>query len=111
MIQLSYGDIKKEYKNYYISLLQKNNYVEISKEEAHKITSGFVLEENKIFLVVRAVHPKKDNHYRITINEKNEVYIFNGQMGSVGFKIHKDAIVLAVEKIPQNIYVTFAVVK
>jgi hypothetical protein len=107
------GLIKNEYKNYYISLLESNNYIEITREEVRKITQDFNSKDDnndKIFIVVRAVSPDKESHYRVTINEKNEIHVFYGRLGWAG-KIKKDVIVIPVEILPGNIYISYSVIK
>jgi hypothetical protein len=108
---LSYDVIKDEYKKHYISLLESKAYIEITKDEAKKISTKFLDGDNKKIIVVRAIYPRKGGSYFIRFNDKNDIYIKYYQMGSKGLRIHKDALVLKVDKMPPNVYISYILAK
>ncbi|GHV88561.1 hypothetical protein AGMMS50267_09210 [Spirochaetia bacterium] len=102
-----------KYKDKYISLLQAREYVEITQEEANRIAINNFTGDSKKYLVVRAVYrffpkyPSRPGSYNILLNEKNNFSIYYSIMGDRGYEMEGDALVIEVETIPNNFYVSY----
>ena len=124
---VEYKIIKKEFKEEYINLLNDNEYVYIEKNEFFNIFEEYndyyydrdndieIIKfnyDNNSFIIVRAVNANYfDNNYYIFLSEDNELFITHGSMGSRLYWIDKDAIILSLEKIPDEIYIEYSITK
>ncbi|GHV88560.1 hypothetical protein AGMMS50267_09200 [Spirochaetia bacterium] len=104
-----------KYKDKYISLLQAREYVEITQEEANRIAINNFTGNSKKYLVVRAVYtffpeyPSRPGTYNILLSEKNDLFVYYTVMGDRRYEVEGDALIIEVETIPNNFYVSYSV--
>ncbi|GHV88746.1 hypothetical protein AGMMS50267_11060 [Spirochaetia bacterium] len=111
------GRMSDTYKAEYISLLQSQEYVEITKAEANRISLSNFNGNSKKYLVVRALYtffPNEpyrsgDGSYNILLSGENNLFIDYTVMGDSNYQVKEDALVIEVDKIPDNFYVGFSV--
>ena len=83
------------------------NYSDDKKHDTIKFNYG---REN--YFIVRAVNKNYFyNNYNVVLTNENELFISHHAMGSKVYWIHKDAILLSLDKIPAEIYVNSYIVK
>jgi hypothetical protein len=108
--------INDTFKSEYISLLQSQEYVEITKKEANRISFNTFNGDSKKYLVVRALYaffpkyPSRPGGYNIYLSEsKKDLYISYTVMGDSNYQWKEDALVIEVDTIPDNFYVWVSV--
>jgi hypothetical protein len=120
---IEYKLIKEDLKDKYINILNENEYIIIGRNGLFNIFEEYndyyyddrdeVIKfnyENDFYLIVRAVNANYfTNNYYVFLTDENELFITHSSMGSKVYWIDKDAIIISLEEMPDEIYVSFSV--
>jgi hypothetical protein len=102
--------INSSYKDNYLNMLQNIEIIEITQEEANRISYNILTEADKRYFIIRALYPIKGGIYRINLTENNNLYILYSVMAKRDYKPNKDALIIETDEKPNNIYISFSMV-
>jgi hypothetical protein len=102
--------INSSYKDNYLNMLQNEEVIEITQEEANRISKNIFTEADKRYFIIRALYPIKGGIYTINLTENNNLYILYSVMARRDYKPNKDALIIETDETPNNIYISFSMV-
>ena len=101
--RLEYNILPKEYEKEYFILLADRQYIIFPEDKFEEIIGRKKIKNYVI--AVRAVYTNIGGEYRILENEYQEISIRYYILGRV-FRINKSILLLEVDSLPKNIYVS-----
>jgi hypothetical protein len=96
-------DIKKEYRNVYIKILNERKYVILSNDDYHLLT--YKMLKKKYGLAIRGVYTDHSGFFDVYENFKNELYVvFSPNKDERPLFYKKAVLIVEVDELPEDIY-------
>lgn len=96
------SDDKKEE---YIRLLYEQSFFIIGEDEYIKISEK--LPTKKYIIVLRALYTNRGGRYKVIQNDVADILVSYAVLGA-GRKVHKAVLLVEVDRLPNNVYVSYS---
>ncbi len=96
-------------KSEYIKILEYSSYVELEEDEYLKLAKKNL--EKKHGLAVRAVYAHSGGNFDVIRDYKNDCHIHYMVMGSKVWELHREILIIEADELPNEIFVSYSVVK
>lgn len=105
---IAFTNILDMYKERYFALLSDKPYCVITENEYQLLTGRII--KSRYAIAIRAVYTNDGGSYKVTQNDKSEILVKHYVLGT-GKKINRDVLVLELDELPSNVFVSCASAK
>lgn len=106
--ELLYTVILDSKKEEYIKLLSEQSFFIIPKDEYIRMTGK--IPAKKYIIALRALYTNLGGKYKVIQNDVADILVWYGVLGS-GRKVYKTVLLVEVDQLPNNVYVSYSTAK
>ena len=107
--ELPYTVVSDDKREGYIKLLCERSFFIIGNDEYIKISGGKI-PAKKYIIALRALYTNLGGIYKVVQNDVADISVWYGVLGS-GKKIHQTVLLVEVDTLPDNVYVSCSTAK
>ena len=101
--ELFYSEIPVEEEKKYLELLHDRSFCVVEKAEYERMTGQFILK--KYVIAIRAVNNGFGGYYTVIQNDNTAIAVSYYILGG-GVEVIKDVLLIQVDRLPKDVYVT-----
>lgn len=106
--ELLYTVIFDSKKEEYIKLLSEQSFFIIPKDEYIRMTGK--IPAKKYTIALRALYTNLGGRYEVMQNDVADILVWYGVLG-IGRKVYKTVLLVEVDQLPNNVYVSYSTAK
>ena len=106
--ELLYTVILDSKKEEYIKLLSEQSFFIIPKDEYIRMTGK--IPAKKYIIALRALYTNLGGKYKVIQNDVADILVWYGVLGS-GRKVYKTVLLVEIDQLPNNVYVSYSTAK
>lgn len=106
--ELLYTVIFDSKKEEYIKLLSEQSFFIIPKDEYIRMTGK--IPAKKYIIALRALYTNLGGRYEVMQNDVADILVWYGVLG-IGRKVYKTVLLVEVDQLPNNVYVSYSTAK